>query len=109
ADAVVFGVLVGYAVVNRRDTGTHKRLMLLATLVILDAATGRWPLRIIQAWPYTYMAIVDGIILAVVAYDTFTRKQIARAYAWGVPFVIGVHVLRELIRWTAPWRSFASL
>lgn len=109
ADALVFAVLVGAAVVYRRDTATHKRLMLLATLMILDAATGRWPLRIIQTRPYAYMVILDAIILAVAAYDTIVRRQLARAYAWGVPLVIGVHIARELIRWTAPWRSFASL
>ena len=109
ADVIVFGTLVGVAVVNRQDTASHKRLMLLATLVILDAATGRWPLRIIQAWPYAYMAIIHAVILAVVAYDTIVHKRLAHAYAWGVPFVIAVHVLREMIRWTPAWRSFASL
>ena len=109
ADVIVFAILVGAAVVYRRDPATHKRLMLLATLSILDAATGRWPLRIIQAWPYAYMAILDVIILAIVAYDTVVRKHLARAYAWSVPFVIGAHVVRELIRATATWKSFASI
>lgn len=56
SDVIVFGILVGCAVAYRRDAIAHKRLMLLATLAILDAATGRWPLRIIQsgAWPYAY-------------------------------------------------------
>ncbi len=40
---MVFSILVGAAVVYRRDAPSHKRLMLLATLVILDAATrGCW-------------------------------------------------------------------
>lgn len=110
SDVVVFGVLVGSAVVYRRDPSTHKRLMLLATLAILDAATGRWPLRIIQSgvWPYAYMVILDIIILAVVAYDTVVRRQLARAYAYGVPLIIGAHVVREVIRWTPAWRSLAS-
>jgi len=109
ADVIVFAVLVGSAIVYRRDSATHKRLMLLGTLAILDAATGRWPLRIVQAWPYAYLAILDVIILAVAAYDTAVRRQLSRAYLWGVPLVIGSHILRELIRWTAAWRSFASI
>jgi hypothetical protein len=111
ADVIVFGVLVGFAVAYRRDPTTHKRLMLLATLAILDAATGRWPLRIIQsgAWPYAYMVILDVIILAVVAYDTVVHRQLARAYVYGVPLIIGAHVVREVIRWTPEWRSLASL
>jgi hypothetical protein len=109
ADAIVFGVLVGYAVVNRRDTGTHKRLMLLATLAILDAATGRWPWSFIQAAPYNYVVALDVIILAIVAYDTIARKHLARAYAWGVPLVVGSHVARELIRASPTWKSFVTL
>jgi len=109
SDVIVFSLLVGYAVAYRKEPATHKRLMLLATLAILDAATGRWPLRIIQAWPYAYMVILDVIILAVVAYDTLARRQLARAYAWGVPLVIGAHVVRELIRATPVWKSFARM
>ncbi len=111
ADVIVFALFVGGAVLYRRDSGTHKRLMLLATLAILDAATGRWPLRVVQsgAWPYAYLVILDVIILGVVAYDTVVHRRLARAYAYGVPLIIGAHVLREVIRWTAAWRSFASL
>jgi len=109
ADVAVFAVLVGCAVAWRRDPATHKRLMLLATLSILDAATGRFPLRAIQTSPYAYMVILDAVILAIVAYDTIARRHLARAYAWGVPLVIGVHVARELIRATAAWKSFAGI
>jgi uncharacterized membrane protein len=83
--------------------------MLLATLAILDAATGRWPLRVIQAWPYAYVVALDAIILAVVVYDTIVRRQLARAYAWGVPLVVGSHVVREMIRAMPAWKSFARI
>jgi len=109
ADVIVFSVLVGSAVTYRREPATHKRLMLLATLAILDAATTRWPFQFIQTWKYGYYVAIDAIILAVVAYDTIARRQLARAYAWGVPLVIASHVLRELIGKTAVWRSFASI
>jgi hypothetical protein len=109
ADVIVFGALVGCAVIYRREPGTHKRLMLLATLAILDAATTRWPLQFIQTSKYGYYVALDAIILAVVAYDAISRRQLARAYAWGVPLVIGSHVLRELIGRTALWKSFARM
>jgi hypothetical protein len=109
SSAIVFGVLVAYAVASRRDAGTHKRLMLLATLFILDAAASRWPLQFIQASKYGYYVAIDAIILAVVAYDTIARRQLARAYARGVPLVVGAQVLRELIGRTAAWQSFARL
>lgn len=109
ADVIVFGLLVGSAVVYRREPGTHKRLMLLATLAILDAATGRWPLHFIEATKYGYYVAIDVIILAVVAVDSLWRRRLARAYAWGVPLVFGAHLLRELIGRTAAWQSFARI
>ena len=109
SDVIVFSVLVGAAVLYRRDPATHKRRMLRATLARLDAATGRWPLRSIQTSPYAYLVILDVIILAVAAYDTIARRALARAYAWGVPLVIGAHVAREMIRWTPAWRSVAKM
>ena len=109
ADVIVFGTLVGCAIVYRRDPATHKRLMLLATLAILDAATTRWPLHVIQTTKYGYYVALDVIILAVVAYDTVSRRQLAHAYRWGVPLVIGAHVVRELIGHTGLWLSFARM
>jgi hypothetical protein len=109
ADVIVFGVLVGCAVAYRREPSTHKRLMLLATFTILDAATTRWPFHFIQTWKYAYYVAIDAIILAAAAYDTMARRHLARAYTWGVPLVIGSHVLREVIGKTAVWRAFASI
>ncbi len=108
-DVIVFGTLVGYAVAYRRDPATHKRLMLLATFAILDAATGRWRWQFIQAGAYNYVVVLDLIILAAVAYDTVARKHLARAYAWGVPLVIGSHVIREIIRASPTWKAFARI
>jgi len=40
-DIIVFAVLVGVAVLQRQQSDTHKRLMLLATISLLTAAVGR--------------------------------------------------------------------
>jgi hypothetical protein len=109
ADVIVFATLVAAAVVYRREPGTHKRLMLLATLAILDAATTRWPLHFIQTTKWGYYAAIDAIILAAVAYDVVSTRRVARAFAWGVPLVIGAQIARELIGATPLWKSFARL
>jgi hypothetical protein len=109
ADVIVFAALVAAAVVYRREPATHKRLMLLATLAILDAATSRWPLNFIQTTKWGYYAVIDAIILAAVAYDIASTRRVARAFAWGVPLVIGAQIARELIGATALWKSFARL
>jgi hypothetical protein len=107
ADLLVFAALVGAAIVYRRWPDTHKRLMLLATLAILDAATGRWPIKFIESTKYGYYVALDVIIIAVVAYDVLSRRKLDRAYAWGVTLVIGMQILREMIGPTAPWQEFA--
>lgn len=83
--------------------------MLLATLAILDAAASRWPVSFVQASKWGYYVAIDAIILAVVAFDTITRRQLAHAYAWGVPLVIASHVLRELIGRTSLWKSLSRM
>src|SRR6516165_1894958 len=40
-DIIVFGVLVGTAVLQRQQSDTHKRLILLATISLLTAAVAR--------------------------------------------------------------------
>ena len=42
-DILVFSILVAAGFYYRRQAETHKRLMLLATIAILDAAIGRLP------------------------------------------------------------------
>jgi hypothetical protein len=109
SDLIVFSTLVGAAVVYRRESGTHKRLMLLATLAILDAAIQRWPLQFIQATRWGYYVAVDAIVLTVVVYDTISHRRLARSYAWGGALVIASHVLREIVGHTSAWQSFARM
>jgi hypothetical protein len=109
ADIVVFSTLVAAAIVFRRELADHKRLMLLATLTILDAATTRWPIGFIQTTKWGYYVAEDAIILAALAYDSLLYKRVARAFMWGVPLVIGAHIARELIGATTVWKSFARI
>ena len=109
ADIIVFAVLVGAAIVSRRQLAEHKRLMLLATLTILDAATARWPIGFVQASKWGYYVAADALVLGAVAYDYALHKRIARAFLWGVPVIIGAQIAREVIGATAVWKSFARL
>ncbi len=48
---VVFGILAGSALLFRRDPPAHKRLILLATAVIVGAAYTRWWGEGLPPWP----------------------------------------------------------
>ena len=108
-DIVVFSTFVVTAIVFRRQPADHKRLMLLATLTILDAATTRWPVGFIQTTKWGYYIAADAIVLGGVLYDTLLQKRVSRAFVWGVPLVIGAQIAREVVGATAVWKSFARL
>ena len=102
---LVFGVLVGAAVAWRRHPDTHKRLMLLATISLLDAAVARWPIRFTADW--MFYAITDLFIVAAIAYDLISRRRIAMAYFWGGGFVVLCQGLRPVVGQTGVWHTIA--
>src|SRR6185369_13321246 len=58
-DMLVFVILVAAGLACRRRSETHKRLMLLATISILDAAVARWPLAIMAKGAVAFFAVTD--------------------------------------------------
>ncbi len=50
-EMAVFALLVGWGIRARRDAAAHKRLILLATIVLLFAAVNRWPFAFIHQIP----------------------------------------------------------
>src|SRR5262245_44514106 len=50
-DMVMFAVLAGGAIAWRRVSQTHKRLMLLATIVLLEAVIVRFPIAFVTTGP----------------------------------------------------------
>jgi hypothetical protein len=103
---VLFPLFYLWAISARvRDPAAHKRMMLLATLVLLDAAIAR------MTWlPGTNSATTyDGVhayLLLLVApallYDWLNLGRVHRAYVLGLailaPWIIATHFL-----WNSPW------
>jgi hypothetical protein len=106
---LVFVILVAAAVYYRRSPETHKRLMLLATISILDAAVARWPVALVSATPWAYYALTDVFILIAAAYDLSSRKRVHAVYVWGGLLVVAAQVSRDLVGRTAAWHAIARL
>jgi hypothetical protein len=102
---VVFAALVGAAIVWRRRPETHKRLMLLATISLLDAAIARWPITFTADW--MFLALTDVFILVACVYDVATRGRIASAHVWGGALVVVGHVVRLTAGATDAWQTVA--
>jgi hypothetical protein len=95
---------------RRRDSETHKRLMLLATLAIMDAALGRmvgygW----LPSLPQSFFVGYDSThayqllwLTPALAFDTLTRGRPHRAYVIGVAFFLLFMVITHAL-WSNPW------
>ena len=113
----LFAALVAAALVNvRRAPDTHKRLMLVATAAILQAAVGRLFVlafappagdgpRVPPPVPVTIPAgiIVDLLIIAGMIHDKRTRGSVHPAYWIGGGVVLAVQILVAPLSETAGW------
>jgi hypothetical protein len=108
-DMVAFATLVSAAFYFRRRTDVHKRLMLLATIAILPAATARWPVPFIQqVGPLAFFGLADLFILPLLAYDLLARGRFHKATVLGGLFLAASHPLRLMIGNTAGWLAVAE-
>ncbi|MEJ1964610.1 MAG: hypothetical protein WDO56_24900 [Gammaproteobacteria bacterium] len=105
ATFVSIGLMAGLfaaAIATVRRPETHKRLMVLVMVVLVQAAVARLPLLFVSAGPggppslsaTLYIGLVtDILILAAMAYDWRTRGRPHGAYVWGGLLILTVQVL----------------
>lgn len=112
--AVVFAI--GIAMVRRPDV--HKRLMLLASISILDAAVARWfltflappgppgPPPVAVTIPPAFVAYL--LLVVAMVHDWRTRGRPHKVYVIGGLVLVAVKVLNLPISTTHAWHSFAG-
>jgi len=107
--AVLFAVFYVWAVLARRTAPeTHKRMMLLATFAVIDAALGRmsWLPGYSDTSGYTIIHAYQLLLLApAIVYDIARFGRVHKAYWLGIglflPFVVA-----DYAAWHSPaWRS----
>jgi hypothetical protein len=114
---VSFGVLFTLAIVNNRKPEVHKRLMILAMLPLMQAATARIFLTFFAppgavGPPPVFVAIPPGLLvclLGVVAmvHDWRTRGKVHPVYLIGLPVVLAQIVLTVPIAASDQWMAIA--
>ena len=87
---IVFPVLVGIALLYRRQPEIHKRLMLIATLELVTAGVARIPGA--GSMPL-FFVLTDVGLVAILLYDVDHARAAARGYrmGWTVPDRHAVH------------------
>jgi hypothetical protein len=104
----VFAAFVGAAIALRRDAQVHKRLMLLATISILDAAVARLPFDIFRTSSWAYLPATDILLAVAILYDIASRRTVHPVYLWGGLLLVIEQALRIPVGETAAWQALAS-
>ena len=108
ADMLMFSTFIYFGFRNRAHSAVHKRLMLFATLALLDAGFDRW--SIFDAYPLGVVNVVCffPLLAALLAYDWWSTGRVQRVTLWASGFLVAVQQLRHPFSHTAVWQAFAS-
>jgi hypothetical protein len=108
---LLFPLLFAAAIHFRRDPATHKRLMLVATILVANAGVSRLMrmagLETIQYFQ-GYLVTYALLLLPLIAFDVTRFKRLHRATAWGMVVLLVRHPLHAAIAHTDAWQRFAA-
>lgn len=106
---VQFGVFFSWGVVVRRNPGAHKRLLTLATLVLLQAAVDRMPwlpgLGLTDYWPFAARLYV--LLIPLFVFDGVSIKRVHPITIVGTGTIVAAHAVASLFWKTPGWLSLA--
>jgi len=110
---LLFGVFVALAVAWRGDAQAHKRLMLLASISLVEAAVARLPLAFLTAEsPVPFFQAMElltlSLVLPMVAWDLLSRGRLHAVTLWGGLVLVAAMPLRAVVSTTDGWLAMAG-
>jgi uncharacterized membrane protein len=107
---ILFPLFVGAAIRFRRNPAAHKRLMLLATILLMTAGTRRvLHLLGVDAGPYVADFATYGLLLLPLAvYDLTRFHRLHAVTAGGGAILLVRHALHAAVAYTDVWQHFAA-
>ena len=102
AALLTFGGLALWALRQRRYTGWHRRLMLVAMSILTGPGLGRllpMPLLIPNAWTIAFAATLVLPVIAMVV-DKRQNGRVHPAYWWGMGIVVASFVASMIVAYT---------
>jgi hypothetical protein len=103
---LLFPTFFVWALLTRNtDPSTHKRMLLLATLMLLDAAIARMSWLPGNEFPRDYLAVHLYLLLLTVPallHDLLRLGRIHRAWLWGLGLTIPWVIATEFV-WGSAW------
>jgi hypothetical protein len=107
-DMLIFSTFVYFGYHNRFQTAVHKRLMLFATLSLLDAGFDRWPVFDPYTLPLVHLICFTPLLLLIIGYDWWSTGKVQSVTIWSTIFITGVEQTLYPFSHTAVWQSFAA-
>jgi hypothetical protein len=107
-DIVTFAGFVAAGYAMRRHPQTHKRLMLLATVLLLQPAIGRLPLPPDALYGELATFVAWTLCLPLVAWDLFSLGRVHRATLIGVTVLAAEQFIRIAVWHTDEWHAVAA-
>lgn len=107
---LTFAGLVAAAIVNRRRTDWHRRLMFCAMTYLTGPGFGRLlPAPLLIPWAYWIAAFVAPSIFPLIGmvFDFRRNGKIHPAWLWGIGAALTAFVVADLIAYSAPGTDFA--
>lgn len=108
SDIFIFSILIFFAYRARSHPATHKRLILIATIALMDAPTGRPPFAVITNRQYFDSVFCMAFLLLLVGYDLWSTRKVHRATIWGGLLMIVAEQARVPIGMSGGWHAFAT-
>jgi len=105
---VQFATLIFFAYGFRSNPAAHKRLILISTISLMGAPTGRPPFATITGHPHMGDIFIWLFLLLVIGYDLWSTHRVYRATIWASLFVFVMGQILVPIGMTGAWQSFAT-
>jgi hypothetical protein len=107
-DMLLFSTFFVLAILSRRNAQSHKRLMIVGSLCLLDAAIARWPGVIDIGNPLLFFALTDLFLIPLVVWDLKSRGRLHPVTVWCGLLLVVSQPLRLWLSGTDAWLAFAS-
>ena len=104
---ILFSVFVSAGIALRRRSDYHKRLMLLATLPLLDAALARF-IGAYTDWAIDPGTVRNFVVFGCIGIDTIWHRRLHPAFAAGAALILVADFLVPTIAHTDIWNRFTA-
>lgn len=104
---LTFAILVSSAIALRRQSAWHKRLMLLAAIILLDAALARF-IGAYTTWELDPAIARDMLVVLCVAIDSWRCRRLHPAFLVGALLLFVTDPLASWVAASPTWARFST-